>query len=459
MFLAQPRTYAWAAASTTVGLLLVAAAMTVPHAYGVDVHAGISGYERFPPLHANWLPEFGPRGILPIAVAVAVIAFWRRIERLGWRAFLAATWVAAWLWTFTLAYVDGSAGLSEPWTRRGEYVHDAKRVDSVGNALSGFVDRIPLDAPDHWFIHVAGHPPGALLAFVGLDHVGVTDEFWIGMTVMTVGTTAVVAALLAVRCLGSESLARRAAPWLVLAPVAVWIGVSGDALFTAVAAWGLAFLAIASRRVRRVLGGASDAVPPKTQQTLRSGRAYALAAGVLLGYCVYLSYGLVLLAPLALAVLIVAGTARALPWALAGALAVAGVFTLAGFAWWEAYPVLRERYYAGIASERPYGYWVWADIAAWTFTAGLATWAAIPAGVRHVRERNPVAVLGCTALLCIVIATLSGMSKAEVERIWMPFTLWALLLPALLPSHWRIPLLTAQAATGLLVQFLLLTRW
>ncbi|MDN5852442.1 MAG: hypothetical protein L0K86_06255, partial [Actinomycetia bacterium] len=259
--------------------------------------------------------------------------------------------------------------------------------------------------------------------------------------VMTIGTTAVVAALLAVRALGDESIARRGAPWLVLAPMAVWMGVCGDALFTAVAAWGLALLAFASRRQGRACA------------------AYGVTAGVLLGYCVYLSYGLVLLGPLAVAVLILAGTVRALPWALAGALAVAVAFTLAGFAWWEAFPVLRERYYDGIASERPYTYWVWADIAAWTFTAGLATWAAIPAGVRHLRERNPVAVLGCTALLCIAIATLSGMSKAEVERIWMPFTLWALLLPALLPTRWRTPLLASQAATGLLVQFLLLTRW
>ncbi|UYM04552.1 hypothetical protein [Solicola gregarius] len=441
MVTTRTRTYAWAVISTLTGLTLVVAAIVVPAAADIDVHVGISGYDPFPPLHANWVPEFGPRGILPIVVAVGVLVLWGRIDRLGWRAFVATTWVATWLWTFTLAYVDGPDGLSEQWMRRGEYVYDARRVTSVSEALSGFIDRIPIDAPDHWFIHVAGHPPGALLAFVGLDRVGITDEFWIGMTVMTIGTTAVVAALVAVRALGREPLARRAAPWLVLAPMAVWMGVSGDTLFVAVAAWGLALLAIASTRSRR-------AVP-----------TYGVVAGVLLGYSTYLSYGLVLLCPLAIAVLVVAGTARALPWALAGALAVAAAFTLAGFAWWDAYPVLHERYYDGVASRRQYGYWVWANIAAWTFTAGLATWAAIPAGLRRVRERNPVAVLGCTALLCVLIATLSGMSKAEVERIWMPFTLWALMLPALLPVRWRTPLLAGQAATGLLVQILLLTRW
>ena len=34
--------------------------------------------------------------------------------------------------------------------------------------LRGFVDRIPVDAPGNWPTHVAGHPPGALLFFVGL---------------------------------------------------------------------------------------------------------------------------------------------------------------------------------------------------------------------------------------------------------------------------------------------------
>lgn len=442
MVVSRFRAYAWAMLSATVGLLFVVAGMFSPDLFDIDFQSGISEYERFPPLHANWLPELGPRAIYPILVAGLVLAFWGTLERrLGWRSFVFATWALTWLWTFSLAYVDGKDGLAEVFHRQGEYVYDASRVTSMSVAMSDFIDRIPKDAPDHWYIHVAGHPPGALLAFVGLDRVGITDEFWIGVTVMTLGTTAVAGGLLAVRALGSERLARRVAPWWVLAPMAVWMGVCGDALFVAVAAWGLALLAIASSHRGWRLA------------------VYGAGAGVLLGYCVYLSYGLVLLGPLAVAVLVIARTARALPWALGGALLVAAAFTVAGFAWWEAYPVLRERYYDGIGGERPYSYWVWANFGAWTFTAGLATWAAFPEAVRRVRERNPVAVLGCTALLCIVAATLSGMSKAEVERIWMPFTFWILMLPALLPERWRIPLLTSQAAIALLVQFLLLTRW
>ena len=42
-------------------------------------------------------------------------------------------------------------------------------------------------------------------------------------------------------------------------------------------------------------------------------------------------------------------------------------------------------------------------------------------------------VLG--ALLAIVCADLSMLSKAETERIWLPFTVWLTAAPALLPPR------------------------
>jgi hypothetical protein len=148
-----------------------------------------------------------------------------------------------------------------------------------------------------------------------------------------------------------------------------------------------------------------------------------------------------------------------MPWAVAGALIVAATFWAAGFAWWEAYPVLHERYYAGIAAERPYGYWVWADLGAWTFTLGLATWAAFPAPIRLARTRSADAVVVTSALGAVVVATVSGMSKAEVERIWLPFTAWVLAAGALMPLSWRRALLVSQVITAVGVQAFLLTRW
>ncbi|MDN5856412.1 MAG: hypothetical protein L0K86_26930 [Actinomycetia bacterium] len=280
MAFSRARTAIWAGTSMLTGLLLVAAAIIVPRAYDIEFNAGISDYPRFPPLHANWLPDFGPRVILPIVVAMSVVTFWSRIERLGWRTFVITTWTAAWLWTFTLAYVDGPDGLAETWRRRGEYVYDARRVDSIGNALSGFVDRIPLDATDHWFIHVAGHPPGALLAFVGLDHVGITDEFWIGMTVMTIGTTAVIAALLAVRTLGDESLARRGAPWLVLAPMAACAFLGGIVAARLTHAFGARRVVIVTSLVMAITLLALVAARTQLWEIALTLTAYGFALGV-----------------------------------------------------------------------------------------------------------------------------------------------------------------------------------
>ena len=61
------------------------------------------------------------------------------------------------------------------------------------------------------------------------------------------------------------------------------------------------------------------------------------------------------------------------------------------------------------------------------------------------------------ALLALLVADLSGMSKAETERIWLPFALWLLPACALLPRPraW----LTGQAALGLLLNHLLFTGW
>ncbi|VXC11430.1 hypothetical protein [Aeromicrobium sp. 9AM] len=422
-----------AIASATVGLVLVAAAIAVPRLTDEDVRV------HWPPLHADWDPRFGLLTLPAIAIGLLLwVALPRLAATASWRGLLAYAFAGTWLWTMALAMTEGTDGLARVFERPGEYVHDAQRVDSIGTMLRTFVDRIPMDSPDHWHTHVAGHPPGALLFFVLLDRLGITDPFWIGVVVVTVGSTAVVAVLVALKALGSAHMARQAMPWLVLAPTAVWMGVNGDALFTAVAAWGLALLAIAAAHRRP---------------------AAALAAGLLLGACVYLSYGLVLLGILAVAVMLVGRTWRPLPWALAGAAAVAAAFTVAGFEWWKAYPVLHDRYYAGIASERPYSYWVWADVAAWTFTVGLVVWAAFPRAIRAFRDGDVLARLAGAAVLAILVATLSGMSKAEVERIWLPFTIWVVALPALLPERWHRPALLSQVVLALCVQQLVLTRW
>jgi hypothetical protein len=63
------------------------------------------------------------------------------------------------------------------------------------------------------------------------------------------------------------------------------------------------------------------------------------------------------------------------------------------------------------------------------------------------------------AMAAILTADLSGLSKAETERIWLPYAIWLLPSAALLPAPSRRWWLAAQAATALAVNHLLLTHW
>lgn len=410
----------------------------------------------WPPLYASWLPHTGPGTVAAVALAVAVVVGGPPAARaLPWRPLVALTWAVSTLWTFALALVDGPRGFAEPLESPYEYLASVDRFADAGAALRGFTGHILVGQPDNWPTHVAGHPPGAVLTFVALDRLGLGGGAWAGAWCVVAGASAAAAVLVALRALGAEHAARAASPFLVLFPGAVWVGASADGYFTGVAAWGLALLAVAA------------------SPGARAPRVTALAAGLLLGWTVYLSYGLVLLAIPAVAVLLCARTARPLPYALAGALAVAAGFAAAGFWWWEGYRLVVERYYQGVAAVRPYGYWVWANLATVVLTAGTASAAGLrralarlPGAVR-VRSRppddgpggTPVTVLVAAAFCAIAVADLSGMSKAETERIWLPFVLWLVPAAALLPHRDHRVWLALQAATALLVNHLLDTGW
>jgi hypothetical protein len=239
-------------------------------------------------------------------------------------------------------------------------------------------------------------------------------------------------------------------PFLVLLPGAVWIGVSADGLFAGLTSSALALLALALTAGRR-------------------GRAVclALAAGAVLAFACYLSYGLVLLAPLAAAVVLAALTrghrhvaGPVLAAAAAAGAAVVVAFSAAGFWWLDGYHVVVQRYYQGIAAERAYGYWAWANLAAFLLSAGpAAAVIARRAAAALRRDRAAYVLLPLAALVAVVAADLSGLSKAEVERIWLPFAVWLPAGAALLPAGSRRGWLLAGASTALVVNHLLMTIW
>ncbi len=423
-------------------------------------------FVNWPPLLASWEPHLGPGTPAAVLVAVATVAYGPALAaRLPWRALVPLTWGTAMAWIYSLALVDGwHRGIAVRLTTRHEYLQVIDRFHDIPATLRDFTQHILLGSPDNWPAHIAGHPPAATLTFVLLDRIGLRGGGWAGVWCITVGATACAAVLVTVRALADERLARGAAPFLVLAPAAVWMGTSADAYFAAVAAWAVALLALAV-----------------------TGRSlwWAGASGLLFGLTCYLSYGLTLVALIAAAVLVLGRhgirerPALLVPL-LAGLAVVPTAFTLAGFNWWEAYHLLVTRYYQGAGGVRPYGYWVWANLACTALITGLATAAGLRrTGAVLVRCRGDapdrtaearLALLVSAALLALLVADLSGMSKAETERIWLPFALW--LLPACaflaLPrASGSAPAggtpirawLTAQALLALLLNHLLLTGW
>ncbi|MGR2752538.1 hypothetical protein [Agromyces arachidis] len=428
-----------------VALALIVLAMVVPPLLGQSVHI-----RSFPPLHAEWMPRLGP-GTVPAVLLALAAATWGvgLAQRLRWGALLAVVYAAAVAWMVSLATVDGWDGIGRILEHPYEYLGTAREVTDFGATLRDYVAHIPLDSVDNWPVHIAGHPPGALLFFVVLVRLGLGDGLAAGIVVVLVGATTAVAVLTLLRRFGAEAAARRAAPFLAMGPAAIWFAVSGDGMFAAVAAWGLCALGFAA-----------------TARGTPATVAWSVAAGLLLGYCVMLSYGLPILGILALAVLVLGRDWKPLPIAAGAALAVVLAFAAYGFAWWEAFPVLVERYWDGVASRRQFTYWVWGNLAALSISAGPLVGAAVAtAGVRsagwrqEARPERIVILLALAAAATVLAADLSQMSKAEVERIWLPFVPWLLVGAALLTERWRRAGFAGQLAFALVVQHLLQTSW
>jgi hypothetical protein len=142
------------------------------------------------------------------------------------------------------------------------------------------------------------------------------------------------------------------------------------------------------------------------------------------------------------------------------------VFAAAGFWWLDGYSLVIQRYYQDVGLTRPYNYWVWADLACLVLCAGPA----IAPGLRRVVTDGvrgglknpavrPVIVVAVAAAVAIAFADQSGLSKAEVERIWLPFAVWLSTALALLPAPTRRWWLLVQALTALVVSHLVMTIW
>lgn len=434
-----------------LGLVLVAAAGVAPHLLSTDPRAELN--TKVAPILADFAPHVGWGTPFAVLVAVATVAWGPVIAgRLRWRPLLGVAYLATLGWGFSLAMVDGwQRGFADNLTTPDEYLSQVHKVHGVHELLRTFSSFI-VERPGAWTVHASAHPPLILLFYAGLDRIGLGGGVWASTVTVVIGASATVAVLVAVRALagrqgpstgGGEALARRAAPFLVLAPTAIWVFVSADGLFAAVAAWGIALLALAATG------------------SVRRPWVAALGSGVVLSVGIYLSYGLILMALPAVAVLVAARTARPLLPALIGALVVATLVTVGGFWWWEGYQLVITRYYQGIAARRTYSYWLWGNVAALVVMAGLASVAGVRRALAPARlkAREGLSMLVLGALAAVAYADVSGLSRSETERIWLPFGVWLVAAAALLPRRHHRAWLAVAAVSALGINHLLRTAW
>ena len=441
----------WDLAVVSVVGTVVLVAVVVGRQLGLDqVHAGA------PPLQGEWMPRWSATGLVALTLAAVVIVWGPRLAtmmRWVWVPWL--TWLTSTVWIVSVAAMDPwQSAFADRLTSRYDYLAAVPQVGGWGDLLSGFAQGIPSDAVERWPTHVAGHPPGAMAPFVALDRLGLEGPGPAAALIVLVGASAAAALVVAARALAGERAGRRLAPFAALTPGAVWVGVSGDALILGVTAWAIALLAVAC---------------------VKRSAPLAVGAGLLLGVGLFQSYGMVLMLGIAASVLLTRGTWRLALTAASGIVVVVLAVTVAGFNWYEGYQLVVVRYADGLGGVRLYSYWVWANAAAFALAVGPAAIVGVRRALASGRRaadgrsvwtftwlRNPantVALVSASAVGAALLATLGGLSKGEVERIWLPFGVWVLLSAVAIPWHRARWWLGAQAAVVLAVQALVVAPW
>jgi len=420
-----------------VALAVVGLGLVVGASWAVALERSGTDLRLFAaPFFADWWPRLRVGVLLPLVVGVAVVVAGPRLARtLGWRTLLLLVWAMTAVWSVALSGGTGWGGLTRTLRSRYDYAAALPEVRRLG--LGGFVRtyvaRI-VDQPTH----VKSHPPGMVVLLRGLEVAGLRGPAWAALVIIAVAATVPCAIALVVRGLAGPAVARPLLPFLVCGPWTLLVATVGDGVFAALAAWAAALLVLAV------------AAP------VRQGVAVAFAAGLAMGLGVYASYGLVpLLVALVAAILVPTRQGRLVVPVLVGVAVVVVAWSAVGFDWLEGFGAARSAYHAGVASHRPYGYFLLANLVVFVVMLGPAVVAALCR-----RLDTGVVAIVAAALAAVAVADLSGLSKGEVERIWLPFVPFVTIAATRLarrPSGagW----LAAQMGTALVLQTVLDWPW
>jgi hypothetical protein len=375
-------------------LVLGAAVILVAGLWGNAGGAGDGSRIRAAPFMGAYRLGVTWRLVPVVVLAIVVVGYAiGAASRLRWRAMLAATFALAVAWAVALCFVDGGSALTSPLESRYEYLRWVPVVESPGEFLRTFVDRLPHEAT-----HVKSHPPGIVLILWALDRVGLGGSGPAAALILAAVGVAAVAVVVTTRHVVSEAAARQVAPFVAILPAAVWMATSPDALFLGVTATGVAAVAVA------------------TSRTGARSHQWGWAAGLLLGTGLFLSYGMAALLVVPAAVIFVSRRWVLALWVGAGIAAVVIAFASAGFWWPEGLAATIERYRVGIGVQRRDEYLLFANIAILAVAVGPAVWV----GLARAGWNRRFLVCGVASAVLLAINA-SGLSEGEVERIWIPF--------------------------------------
>jgi hypothetical protein len=375
--------------------------------------------------HPPFIGAWGPRAHPLLAVAIlcfaAAVALVPLLLRARPAVFAAALLVLTAVLRVTLSMarsgphqLDRALFVGPKGEGKNEYLPSLAAFDyGPGFVLDRFAELVP-SLP----VHSAGHPPGLLLTMysLGLDTSPRLAAFCIGVGALSAPLTYA----LAKRVLHTERQARIAGVLAATSPAMLHFGAtSADAVYLTL--------------------GLLAAIP------LLSSRRPWIGAIVLAAVSLFAWSLLAVAAWAALLVLVRDGLRPALTLALLTAatlIALHALFALAtGFDPIGTLHATSRVYELGIASRRPYAYWLFGSPSAFLLILGVPiTWFAL----RALADKAPEAI---AIAAVIVVAAAVGFTKAETERIWLflvPFVILAATPQIRRPQH-VVALLAVQA--------------